>query len=123
MTTERRLEIETPASALAIVAHPDDTEFGCSGTIAKWARAGCEIHFILLTSGDKGTDDPNADPEELRRVREEEQKAAAEILGVKSCVFLRFNDGELEYNLQMRGEVVRQIRRFKPEAILSWDPL
>ena len=123
MTIEKRLEIETPASALAIVAHPDDTEFGCSGTIAKWAQAGCEIHFILLTSGDKGTDDPNADPEELRRVREEEQQAAAEILGVKSCVFLRFNDGELEYNLKMRGEVVRQIRRFKPEVILSWDPL
>ncbi len=123
MTIEKRLEAEVPCSALAIVAHPDDTEFGCSGTIAKWTQAGCEVNFVLLTSGDKGTDDPQADPHELRRIREAEQLAAAEILGVKSCVFLRFNDGELEYNLTMRGEVVRQIRRFKPETILSWDPL
>ncbi len=117
------LELEIPRSALAIVAHPDDTEFGCSGTVAKWAQAGCEVHYVLLTSGDKGTDDPRADPAELRQVREKEQQAAAQALGVKSCVFLRFTDGELEYNLKMRGEVVRQIRRFKPETILSWDPL
>ncbi len=121
--TEKKLETEVPKSALAIVAHPDDTEFGCSGTLAKWAQAGCEINFVLLTSGDKGTDNPQDDPDDLRRIREAEQLAAAEVLGVKSCIFLRFNDGELEYNLKMRGEVVRQIRRFKPETILTWDPL
>ncbi len=123
MTEENKIEMEVPRSALVIVAHPDDGEFGCSGTIAKWVQAGCEVHYVLLTSGDKGTEDPAADPAELRRIRESEQQAAATALGVKSCVFLRFNDGELEYNLAMRGEVVRQIRHFKPETIISWDPL
>ena len=123
MANENRVELEIPASALVIAAHPDDSEFGCSGTVAKWVKAGCEVTYLLLTSGDKGTEDPQADPEELRRTREAEQEAAAAVLGVKDCVFLRFNDGELEYNLTMRGEVVRQIRRFKPETIISWDPL
>jgi LmbE family N-acetylglucosaminyl deacetylase len=123
MTSPNKLELEIPRSALAIGAHPDDTEFGCSGTVAKWAKAGCEVHYLLLTSGDKGTEDPQADPGELRRVRETEQLAAAEKLGVKSCTFLRLTDGELEYSLALRGEVVRYIRKFKPETILSWDPL
>jgi len=125
MTTEAfsPAEFETPRRAIAIVAHPDDTEFGCSGTVAKWARAGSEIHFIVLTSGDKGTDDPATDTMALRRTREAEQEAAARILGVTSCAFLRFNDGELVNNLEMRGAVVRQVRRFKPEVIFTWDPL
>jgi LmbE family N-acetylglucosaminyl deacetylase len=118
-----KIELEIPKSALAIGAHPDDSEFGCSGTIAKWAKAGCEVHYLLLTSGDKGTEDPNADPAELRRVRETEQVAAAEVLGVKSCIFMRLNDGELEYSLALRGQIVRYIRQLKPETILSWDPL
>lgn len=118
-----KIELEIPKTALAIGAHPDDNEFGCNGTIAKWAKAGCEVHYLLLTSGDKGTEDPDADPEELRRVREAEQEAAAAALGVKSCTFLRHNDGELVYSLELRGEVVRYVRKFKPETILSWDPL
>lgn len=123
MTSQNKVELEIPRTALAIGAHPDDMEFGCSGTIAKWAKAGCEVHYLLLTSGDKGTEDAEADPLELRRVREAEQQAAAQTLGVKSCVFLRLTDGELEYSLALRGEVVRQVRKFKPETILSWDPL
>lgn len=125
MTTENltRTEFEIPRRAIAIVAHPDDTEFGCSGTVAKWAAAGCEVHFVVLTSGDKGTEDPNADTAELRRIREAEQEAAARILGVASCVFLHFTDGELVNNLEARGAVVREIRRFKPEVIFTWDPL
>ncbi|MEI6046695.1 MAG: PIG-L deacetylase family protein [Chloroflexota bacterium] len=116
-------EFEIPQRAIAIVAHPDDTEFGCSGTVAKWIKVGCEIHFVVLTSGDKGTEDPNADIAELRRIREAEQEEAARILGVASCVFLHFTDGELVNTLEMRGAVVRQIRRFKPEVIFTWDPL
>ncbi len=125
MTTEAviKQELEIPKRAMAIVAHPDDTEFGCSGTVAKWANAGCDIHFVVLTSGDKGTEDPNADTAELRRTREAEQEEAARILGVKGCVFLHFTDGELVNNLEMRGAVVRQIRRFKPDVIFTWDPL
>lgn len=120
---QKYLEIEIPARALAIVAHPDDTEFGCSGTVARWAAAGCEIHYVVLTSGDKGTEDPNADTEMLRRTREAEQLEAARILGVKGCVFLHFTDGELVNSLEMRGAVVREIRKFKPEVIFTWDPL
>jgi LmbE family N-acetylglucosaminyl deacetylase len=123
MQRKSNIEIETPRRALAVTAHPDDTEFGCSGTVAKWVQAGCEIHYVVLTSGDKGTEDPNTDLEELRRTREEEQQAAAEKLGVKSCTFLRLNDGELVNDLQLRGQIVREIRRFKPEVIFTWDPL
>lgn len=117
------IELPVPARALAVVAHPDDIEFGCSGTVARWANAGCEIHYVLLTSGDKGTDDPETDLDELRRIREAEQMAAAAKLGVKSCTFLRLNDGELVNSLELRGLITRQIRRFKPEVIFTWDPL
>jgi LmbE family N-acetylglucosaminyl deacetylase len=114
-------EMEIPASALVVIAHPDDAEFGCSGTIAKWAKAGCETHYLLLTSGNRGSEDVNADPEELARVREAEQVEAGKLLGLKSCNFLRYNDGELVATLQLRGQVVRYIRMFKPEVVITWD--
>jgi LmbE family N-acetylglucosaminyl deacetylase len=122
-TIEKRLSEETPASALVIIAHPDDAEFGCSGTVARWIQSGCEVNYVLLTSGDKGTEDPHVVPAELGRIREQEQIAAAEFLGVKNCVFLRYGDGELEYSLKLRGELVREIRKFQPEVIITWDPL
>lgn len=125
MTTSnlKHIEQETPKSALIIVAHPDDAEFGCSGTVARWIQNGSEVNYLLLTSGDKGTEDPQISPAELARTRETEQLAAANLLGVKNCVFLRYGDGELEYNLKLRGEIVREIRRFQPETVVTWDPL
>ncbi len=117
------MEIDIPKKAIVVGAHPDDAEFGCAGTVAKWTKAGCEIHYIMLTSGDKGTEDPAADLEELRRTREAEQLAAAEKLGVAGCVFSHLVDGELVNSLELRGIIVREIRKFQPEVIFTWDPL
>lgn len=119
--SELKKEIETPRTALVVIAHPDDAEFGCSGTIAKWCKDGCEAHYLLLTSGNRGSEELEADPDELGRVREEEQEAAGRVLGLKSCDFLRYNDGELEPSLQLRGQIVRYIRKFKPEVVITWD--
>lgn len=118
---EIKKEIETPRSALVVIAHPDDGEFGCSGTIAKWAKAGCAAHYLLLTSGNRGSEDLNADPDELGRERELEQEEAGRALGLQSVNFLRYNDGELEPSLQLRGQIVRYIRMFKPEVVITWD--
>jgi len=118
---ELKKEMETPASALVVIAHPDDGEFGCSGTVAKWVKAGCLAHYLLLTSGNKGSEDLNADMDELGRVREDEQVLAGKVLGLQGCHFLRYNDGELVANLQLRGEIVRYIRKFKPEVVVTWD--
>lgn len=111
-----------PKRALALVAHPDDAEFGCSGTVAGWAARGCEVTYCLLTSGNKGTHDPKMTPGELGRIREREQRAAADVLGVKDCVFLRRDDGELAVTVELRGEVCRVIREHRPEALLTQDP-
>ncbi|MEI7556423.1 PIG-L deacetylase family protein [Candidatus Chlorohelix sp.] len=117
------MNIDIPHKALVVGAHPDDAEFGCAGTVAKWTRAGCEIHYLMLTSGDKGSEDLEADLVELRQIREQEQLEAAKLLGVAGCTFLHLSDGEVVNNLELRGLIVREIRRFKPEVIFTWDPL
>lgn len=111
-----------PRSAMAIFAHPDDADFTVSGTIAKWAAAGCEVTYLLLTSGNTGTHDPRFTRETLAQAREAEQQAAARILGVKSLVFLRRDDCGLVPALDLRREVVREIRRFRPEVVVCGDP-
>lgn len=112
----------TPESVLAIMAHPDDAEFTCAGTMAKWSRAGAEVRYVLLTSGDKGSKDVATSPHQLAELRETEQKAAAQILGVKDVIFLRENDGELEPSLALRNEVALLIRHFRPSVVLTHDP-
>jgi LmbE family N-acetylglucosaminyl deacetylase len=114
--------IETPARAMVVAPHPDDGESGCSGTTAKWIREGCEVVYVVCTNGDKGTSDVEMTPAKLAGIREEEQRKAAEILGVKDVVFLGHGDGELENNLVFIGELVHAIRRFKPDTILTTDP-
>jgi LmbE family N-acetylglucosaminyl deacetylase len=111
-----------PRSAMAIFAHPDDADFTVSGTIAKWAAAGCEVTYLLLTSGNTGTHDPRFTRESLAAAREAEEQAAARILGVKNLVFLRRDDCELVPTLDLRREVVRVIRRFRPEVVVCGDP-
>lgn len=111
-----------PRSAMAIYAHPDDIEFTVAGTIAKWTRAGCEVTFVLLTSGNAGTHDRKFTRKTLARVREREEREAARILGVARIVFLRRNDCELESTLPLRRELVRRIRRHRPEVVLCNDP-
>src|ERR1700687_4079428 len=108
--------------ALCIVAHPDDIEFYCGGTVLKMTRRGVLVDFALATSGDKGSRDPNRPPDELARMREREQEAAAYVLGVKRVAFLRHPDAELTESLELRHEFVREIRTSKPDVLLTFDP-
>jgi LmbE family N-acetylglucosaminyl deacetylase len=113
-----------PKRAMSIHAHPDDQDFTVAGTIAKWARAGCEITSVIITSGDAGSNDPSKDASykvELARLREDEQRAANAVLGVKHTVFLHYPDGELVPSIELRKDITREIRRYKPEVVLVGD--
>jgi LmbE family N-acetylglucosaminyl deacetylase len=116
------LTIQVPERALVIVAHPDDPEFFCGGTIALWCANGAQMSYLILTNGNKGSDDPDMTPEKLAITRRAEQRAAADVLGVKEVTFFDEPDGELQPTLRLRKEVVAQIRRWKPDAILALDP-
>lgn len=106
---------------LVIMAHPDDAEFTCAGTVAKWIGAGRVVHYVVCTSGDKGTKDHNMTPYQLAAIREEEQMAAARILGIESVTFLRHKDGELEVNKAFRAELAMLIRRHRPDIVVTHD--
>jgi LmbE family N-acetylglucosaminyl deacetylase len=117
------VDLPTPSVALAIGAHPDDIEFGCGGTLAKWAAAGCRIHHLVCTDGSKGSWDPAEDPARLVAVRQEEQREASRRLGGQGEVtFLGWPDGELESGLRQRWEVAYWIRRVRPDVVLGHDP-
>ena len=111
-----------PARAMVIVAHPDDIEFGCAGTIARWVQAGAEVCYVLCTSGDVGIAKPELTRAQVTEIREAEQLAAAEALGVKDVVFLREPDGTLVNTIELRKRLVREIRRFRPEVVVCLDP-
>jgi LmbE family N-acetylglucosaminyl deacetylase len=108
--------------ALVISPHPDDAEFGIAGTVVKWVREGKEVVYVICTNGNKGTSDPAMSPEKLAGIREKEQLAAAATLGVKDVVFLRYDDQSLEDTPEFRKELVRQIRKFRPEVVVTSDP-
>ncbi len=117
--------LPTPRSALAIGAHPDDVEFGCGATLAKWASRGCVVHHLILTDGSKGTWDPNADTRTLAATRQMEQREAANRLSGDNrgdVTFFEQIDGELESSLALRGQVARIIRSVQPAVILGHDP-
>ncbi len=107
---------------MVIAAHPDDPEFSCGGTIARWAREGTEFVYLILTNGNKGSNDPELTPDRLAALREEEQQAAARILGVETIVFLGEPDGELQPTMALRRRVAREIRRHRPDLVLCPDP-
>jgi LmbE family N-acetylglucosaminyl deacetylase len=109
-------------SALVIFAHPDDAEYMCGGTVAAWAQDGTEVRYCVITDGSAGSNEPGVVREEFAVVREAEQRAAAEILGVKDLTFLGFRDGELEVNLETRRAVTRVVRRVRPDVIVAPDP-
>lgn len=111
-----------PIYALIIAAHPDDPEFGAAGTVAKWTREGKSVVYVICTDGDKGTSDRTVDPKDLARIRQDEQRAAAHVLGVQEVVFLHYPDQGLEDTPEFRKEVVRWIRHFRPTIVLSSDP-
>jgi LmbE family N-acetylglucosaminyl deacetylase len=107
---------------MLVVAHPDDAEFSSAGTIARLTRDGKRVVIIQVTSGDKGTSNPEIPPEKLAVIREAEELDAARRLGVTETVFLRCTDGELEPNLEFREKIVRMIRMHRPDVIITHDP-
>ncbi|HSR10885.1 MAG TPA: PIG-L deacetylase family protein [Thermodesulfobacteriota bacterium] len=113
---------EKNVRVLVISAHPDDVDFGCAGTLAAWAKDGAEIFYAICTSGEKGSDDPNVSNQALALTREKEQRAAAKVVGAKEVIFLRKPDGELQYSLEFKGELVRVIRQVRPDILFTHDP-
>ncbi len=109
------------AQVMVVTPHPDDAEFGVAGTVARWTGEGKDVIYVVCTNGDKGTTDPNMKPEELAKIREKEQLAAAKLLGVREVIFLRYPDQTLEDTPEFRKEIVRLIRMYKPETVVTAD--
>jgi LmbE family N-acetylglucosaminyl deacetylase len=114
--------LPTPDRVLVVAAHPDDIEFGAAGTVARWVAEGTEVRYLLVTRGDKGSDDPGIDPAALAVIREREQRAAAAEIGVDGVDFLDEPDGQVEATLRLRELVTRAIRTHRPEVVMSHDP-
>ena len=108
--------------ALVVIAHPDDAEFGAAATIAHLTASGARVDYVVTTDGGKGTEDPAVTPEQLASTRVAEQRAAADILGVSEIVHLGYPDGYLVPSLDLRRDVTRQIRRFRPDLVLTLNP-
>jgi LmbE family N-acetylglucosaminyl deacetylase len=111
-----------PAHVMVVTPHPDDAEFGVAGTVARWTAEGKDVIYVVCTNGDKGTSDPNMKPHELAKIREQEQLAAAKLLRVREVIFLRHPDQTLEDTPEFRKEIVRLIRMYKPETVVTADP-
>jgi LmbE family N-acetylglucosaminyl deacetylase len=123
-STPRTLEIvtEIPDRAMVVFAHPDDAEIGSGGVVARWIEAGCEVAYVLCTNGDAGTGERSLTPAQLATKRAEEQRAAAEAMGVKHLVMLGYPDGFLEDTRAFLGDVVRAIRQYRPHTVFVHDP-
>jgi LmbE family N-acetylglucosaminyl deacetylase len=114
-----------PTCAVSIHAHPDDQEFTVAGLLARWVQAGCEVISVIVTDGAAGSNDPTRDDSfkpEMTRLREVEQSSANAVIGVRETVFLRYPDGTLEPTLELRHDLTRVIRKYKPEAVVTGDP-
>ncbi|MGH7393467.1 MAG: PIG-L deacetylase family protein [Candidatus Rokuibacteriota bacterium] len=126
-TKPRARRDRTPAlpryeRALVVTAHPDDAEFGAGGTVARLAHQGTQVAYVVVTNGNKGSSDRAMTPERLARIRETEQRNAARALGVEEVTFLGYDDGEVEDTRALRLDVTRQIRRWRPELIITQNP-
>jgi LmbE family N-acetylglucosaminyl deacetylase len=115
--------LAVPERALVVCAHPDDVDFGAAGTVAALVRAGCSVSYCLVTSGDAGDDDLTRSAEELRELREAEQRAAAAAVGVEDLTFLRHPDGMVVADLALRRDLARVIRRCRPELVICQSPV
>ena len=116
------LNDHTPGRVLAVMPHPDDTEFFCGGTLALWASRGAEVYICMVTDGSKGSDDPEMTAERLIAIRQEEQRASARVLGAQDTFFLGVPDGEVVPDPALRKRIVRLIRQLKPDALVCPDP-
>lgn len=121
MTTSNHARY-TPSRVMAIFAHPDDIEFSASGTIARWVKDGAVARYVVLTSGQVGIKNADITPEAAGEIREREQREAARVTGVDDVIFLGYQDGLLENTLTLRHQLVREIRRFRPEVLITGDP-
>ena len=108
--------------AMVVTAHPDDAEYGCSATVAKWCRLGWDVVYVLCTDGSKGSDDREMNSEQLAELRESEQREAGRTLGLKDVVFLGYPDGYLEPTLEVRKDITREIRRWRPDVLITMSP-
>ena len=122
--TDQKLEIvtEVPDKAMVIFAHPDDAEISSGGVVARWISAGCEVTYVLCTNGSAGTADRSLTPAELVQKRANEQRAAADFMGVKNLVMLGYPDGGLEDTREFLGDVVRALRQYRPHTVFVHDP-
>jgi LmbE family N-acetylglucosaminyl deacetylase len=107
---------------MVVTAHPDDAEFGAAGTVAKFVKEGCEATYVIVTNGNKGSSDRSMTPERLARIRVEEQRNAARTLGVERVQFLGYEDGEVEDTRDLRRDVSREIRRWRPQLVICQSP-
>ena len=107
---------------MVVVAHADDAEYGCAGTVAKWCKQGMEVVYVICSDGSKGSSDPDMTPERLVEMRRREQVEAGRVLGVKDVVFLEYEDSMLQPTLEMRRDIAREIRRHKPDVLICPSP-
>ena len=118
---DEELGKDGPLTAMVIVAHPDDAEFMCGGSVAKWCAQGWTVYYVLATSGDKGTHDSALTGQELAAIREQEQRDACRVLGAKDVIFLGLPDGFLQADVEFRGEIVKVLRKYRPDVVVTWD--
>jgi LmbE family N-acetylglucosaminyl deacetylase len=111
-----------PKVVLAVAAHPDDLEYGIAGSIASWVSEGAEAYYLILTNGNKGSDDRSLSCDQLRDIRRAEQEAAGKVLGLKQVFFADYDDGLLTVSPEVKRDIVRVIRRVKPEVVVTMDP-
>ena len=109
-------------TAMVVTAHPDDAEWGCSASVAKWTRLGWDVIYVLCTDGSKGTEDRSILSQDLAKIREQEQRDAGKILGLKAIEFLGYPDGYLEPTLDVRRDISREIRKYKPSVLITTNP-
>ena len=107
---------------MVLFAHPDDAEYMCGGTVARWTKEGTEVHYVCVTDGSAGSNEPGLTREQISAVRKPEQSAAADVLGVRTVTFLDYPDSRLEVSWDVRRDVTREVRRLRPEVIVAPDP-
>ena len=109
---------EAGGRAMVVVAHADDAEWGCSGTVARWCAQGWEVVYVLCTDGSKGTEDPELTGEEMVKIRQREQLDASKVLGLHKVVFLGYEDAMLQPSIELRRDIAREIRRYRPDIVV-----
>src|SRR6202171_3603279 len=119
-----KIKTKTPKfeRVMVVAAHPDDPEFSAGGSVAKMAMDGARVTYVVVTDGSQGGEDPDQKDSELAAIREKEQRAAAKVLGVKKVEFLGYKDGHLAHDLKLRRDIVRMIRKYKPELVITHLP-